>query len=73
MTTLSDTKETTLEQDRLMPDAPRVGGITPFLKVAALAEHAGLMLAPHFAMELHPSSFRNSAPSKRRQPKEILP
>ena len=39
--------------DYLMPDAPRVGGITPFLKVAALAEHAGLMLAPHFAMELH--------------------
>jgi L-alanine-DL-glutamate epimerase-like enolase superfamily enzyme len=36
-----------------MPDAPRVGGITPFLKVAALADHAGLMLAPHFAMELH--------------------
>jgi L-talarate/galactarate dehydratase len=39
--------------DYLMPDAPRVGGITPFLKVAAQAEHAGLMLAPHFAMELH--------------------
>jgi L-talarate/galactarate dehydratase len=39
--------------DYLMPDAPRVGGITPFLKVAALADHAGLMLAPHFAMELH--------------------
>ena len=39
--------------DSLMPDARRVGGITPFLKVAALAEHAGLMLAPHFAMELH--------------------
>jgi L-alanine-DL-glutamate epimerase-like enolase superfamily enzyme len=39
--------------DVLMPDAPRVGGITPFLKVAALADHAGLMLAPHFAMELH--------------------
>jgi L-talarate/galactarate dehydratase len=39
--------------DYLMPDAPRVGGITPFLKVAALAEHAGVMLAPHFAMELH--------------------
>lgn len=39
--------------DYLMPDAPRVGGITPFLKVAALAEHAGLLLAPHFAMELH--------------------
>jgi L-talarate/galactarate dehydratase len=39
--------------DYVQPDAPRVGGITPFLKVAALAEHAGLMLAPHFAMELH--------------------
>nr|3CB3_A Chain A, Mandelate racemase/muconate lactonizing enzyme [Polaromonas sp. JS666]3CB3_B Chain B, Mandelate racemase/muconate lactonizing enzyme [Polaromonas sp. JS666]3CB3_C Chain C, Mandelate racemase/muconate lactonizing enzyme [Polaromonas sp. JS666]3CB3_D Chain D, Mandelate racemase/muconate lactonizing enzyme [Polaromonas sp. JS666] len=39
--------------DYLMPDAPRVGGITPFLKIASLAEHAGLMLAPHFAMELH--------------------
>jgi L-talarate/galactarate dehydratase len=39
--------------DYLMPDAPRVGGITPFLKIAALAENAGLMLAPHFAMELH--------------------
>ena len=39
--------------DYLMPDGPRVGGITPFLKVAGLAYHAGLMLAPHFAMELH--------------------
>lgn len=39
--------------DYLMPDGPRVGGITPFLKIASLAEHAGLMLAPHFAMELH--------------------
>jgi L-talarate/galactarate dehydratase len=39
--------------DYLMPDAPRVGGITPFLKVAALADHAGLLIAPHFAMELH--------------------
>jgi L-alanine-DL-glutamate epimerase-like enolase superfamily enzyme len=39
--------------DYLMPDAPRVGGITPFLKIAAQAENAGLMLAPHFAMELH--------------------
>ncbi|MDB5817690.1 MAG: galactarate dehydratase / L-talarate dehydratase [Rhizobacter sp.] len=39
--------------DYLMPDAPRVGGITPFLRIAGLAEHAGLMLAPHFAMELH--------------------
>src|SRR5262245_26407760 len=39
--------------DYLMPDAPRVGGITPFLKIASQAEHAGLMLGPHFAMELH--------------------
>ncbi len=39
--------------DYLMPDAPRLGGITPFLKVAAQADQAGLMLAPHFAMELH--------------------
>jgi L-alanine-DL-glutamate epimerase-like enolase superfamily enzyme len=39
--------------DYLMPDAPRVGGITPFLKIAGLAEQAGLMLGPHFAMELH--------------------
>ncbi|WP_295853829.1 mandelate racemase/muconate lactonizing enzyme family protein [uncultured Xylophilus sp.] len=39
--------------DYLMPDAPRVGGITPFLKIAALAEHADLSLGPHFAMELH--------------------
>ncbi len=39
--------------DYLMPDAPRVGGITPFLKIAAQAENAGLMLGPHFAMELH--------------------
>jgi L-alanine-DL-glutamate epimerase-like enolase superfamily enzyme len=39
--------------DYIMPDAPRVGGITPFLKVAGLADHAGLLLAPHFSMELH--------------------
>jgi L-alanine-DL-glutamate epimerase-like enolase superfamily enzyme len=39
--------------DYLMPDAPRVGGITPFLKVAAQADQAGLLVAPHFAMELH--------------------
>jgi L-talarate/galactarate dehydratase len=39
--------------DFLMPDAPRVGGISPFLKVATLAEFAGLQIAPHFSMELH--------------------
>lgn len=39
--------------DIIQPDAPRVGGITPFLRLAALADHAGLQLAPHFAMEIH--------------------
>ncbi|OWT73655.1 MULTISPECIES: mandelate racemase/muconate lactonizing enzyme family protein [unclassified Achromobacter] len=39
--------------DYIQPDAPRVGGITPFLKILSQADHAGLMLAPHFAMELH--------------------
>ncbi len=39
--------------DILQPDAPRVGGITPFLRVAALADHGGVPIAPHFAMELH--------------------
>ena len=39
--------------DYVQPDAPRVGGITPFLKIMNLADHHGLGLAPHFAMELH--------------------
>jgi len=39
--------------DILQPDAPRIGGITQFLKLATLAEHANLQLAPHFAMEIH--------------------
>lgn len=39
--------------DVLMHDAPRVGGITPFLKVANLAESRGMLLAPHFVMEIH--------------------
>ena len=39
--------------DYIQPDAPRVGGITPFLKILGQAEQAGAMLAPHFAMELH--------------------
>lgn len=34
-------------------DAPRVGGITPFLKIATLADLARLKLAPHFVMEIH--------------------
>src|SRR5690606_31705491 len=37
----------------LQPDAPRVGGITSFLRILALADEAGLKVAPHFAMELH--------------------
>lgn len=39
--------------DVLMHDAPRIGGITPFLKVANLAEQRGMILAPHFVMEIH--------------------
>jgi len=39
--------------DFIQPDAPRVGGITPFLKILALADHKNLRLAPHFAMEIH--------------------
>lgn len=37
----------------IQPDAPRVGGITPFLKIAALADLNRLKLAPHFVMEVH--------------------
>jgi L-alanine-DL-glutamate epimerase-like enolase superfamily enzyme len=33
----------------------RVGGITPWLKVAHLAECCNLAVAPHFLMELHVS------------------
>ena len=39
--------------DIIQPDAPRIGGITQFLKLAGLAEHHGLQMAPHFAMEIH--------------------
>ncbi|MEE1803121.1 MULTISPECIES: mandelate racemase/muconate lactonizing enzyme family protein [unclassified Streptomyces] len=39
--------------DFIQPDAPRVGGITPFLQIMALADHKALNLAPHFAMEIH--------------------
>jgi L-alanine-DL-glutamate epimerase-like enolase superfamily enzyme len=34
-------------------DVARIGGITPWLKVAHLAEAANLAVAPHFLMELH--------------------
>jgi L-talarate/galactarate dehydratase len=39
--------------DFVQPDAPRVGGITPFLQILSLADYKGLSLAPHFAMEIH--------------------
>lgn len=39
--------------DILQPDAPRVGGVTPFLKIAALADEYGLEITPHFVMEIH--------------------
>lgn len=39
--------------DIIQPDAPRIGGITNFLRLAALADHHHLQMAPHFAMEIH--------------------
>ena len=39
--------------DFVQPDAPRVGGITPFLQIMSLADYRGLNMAPHFAMEIH--------------------
>jgi L-alanine-DL-glutamate epimerase-like enolase superfamily enzyme len=36
-------------------DVARIGGITPWLKVAHLAETCNLAVAPHFLMELHVS------------------
>ncbi len=39
--------------DIIQLDAPRVGGITQFLRLATLADERGLGLAPHFAMEVH--------------------
>lgn len=37
----------------IQPDAPRIGGITPFLKLNDLAYASNLGLAPHFVMEIH--------------------
>lgn len=34
-------------------DAPRIGGVTPFLRVAELASTAQMKIAPHFVMEQH--------------------
>lgn len=39
--------------DVIMHDAPRLGGITPFLNVARVAEQRRMIMAPHFVMEIH--------------------
>jgi L-alanine-DL-glutamate epimerase-like enolase superfamily enzyme len=39
----------------VQPDVARVGGITPWLKVAHLAEAHNVQVCPHFLMELHVS------------------
>ncbi len=39
----------------VQPDAARLGGITPWLKVAHAAEAFNVAVAPHFLMELHVS------------------
>ncbi|MFM2478537.1 L-talarate/galactarate dehydratase [Celerinatantimonas sp. MCCC 1A17872] len=56
MLTSAGEVERYIEQDAVdlvMHDAPRIGGITPFLKVAAQAQNKGLMMVPHFVMEIH--------------------
>ncbi|WP_148253136.1 L-talarate/galactarate dehydratase [Aidingimonas lacisalsi] len=37
----------------IQPDAPRIGGVTPFLQIAHHAADAGIKMAPHFVMEIH--------------------
>ena len=37
----------------IQPDVARIGGITPWLKAAHLAEAFDVNVAPHFLMELH--------------------
>lgn len=39
--------------DVVMPDAPRLGGVTPFLKVLEHARERRLTVAPHFVAEMH--------------------
>ena len=39
----------------IQPDVARIGGITPWLKAAHLAEAFNVQVAPHFLMELHVS------------------
>ena len=49
----------------LQVDVARIGGITPWLKVAHLAETFNLAVCPHFLMELHVSADR--APRRARR------
>jgi L-alanine-DL-glutamate epimerase-like enolase superfamily enzyme len=39
----------------IQPDAARIGGITPWLRAAHLADAFNVKVAPHFLMELHVS------------------
>jgi L-alanine-DL-glutamate epimerase-like enolase superfamily enzyme len=39
----------------IQPDVARIGGITPWLKAAHLAEAFNMKVAPHFLMEIHVS------------------
>ena len=39
----------------MQADVARIGGITPWLKVAHLAESFNVPICPHFLMELHVS------------------
>jgi L-alanine-DL-glutamate epimerase-like enolase superfamily enzyme len=39
----------------VQPDVARIGGITPWIKVAHLAEAFTVPVCPHFLMELHVS------------------
>ena len=39
----------------IQSDVARIGGITPWLKTAHLAETLGVSICPHFLMELHVS------------------
>ncbi|SMX51049.1 L-talarate/galactarate dehydratase [Actibacterium lipolyticum] len=39
--------------DITQADAPRIGGVTPFLRVMAMAEANQIGLVPHMVMELH--------------------
>jgi L-alanine-DL-glutamate epimerase-like enolase superfamily enzyme len=39
--------------DVLQPDAIRIGGITPYRRVSELADELNVMVAPHFATQLH--------------------